>query len=147
METHPGRALVLGAKALVAELVPDPPRRPELGDLLKEVVVRVEKEREPWSEVVEAQAAGQRVLRVRDPVGNRKGQLLHRGRARLANVVARDRDRVPARRLAGAPLDGVGDELERGPGREDVLLLSDELLEDVVLERAGELIARDARLL
>ena len=37
VEAHPGRALVLGAVALGHQVVPDPPARPELGDLLEEV--------------------------------------------------------------------------------------------------------------
>ena len=140
-------ALVLRPEALAGQLVPDAPRGPELGDLLEEVVVAVEEEAEPRREVVEAQAAGQRVLHVGDPVGDGEGQLLHRRRAGLADVVAGDADRVPARQLGGAPLDRVGHQLQRRGGREDVLLLGDELLEDVVLQRAGQLRARHAHLL
>ena len=44
VEAHPGAALVLGAEALAAELVPDAARGPELRDLLEEVVVAVEEE-------------------------------------------------------------------------------------------------------
>src|SRR6188508_2841225 len=138
MEPHPGRALVLGAEALAAELVPDAARRAVLRDLLEEVVVAVEEEAEARSEVVEAQPTGESVLDVGDAVGDCERKLLDRGRASLPDVVAADADRVPSRQLARAPLDGIGDELQRGGRREDVLLLGDELLEDVVLERAGE---------
>ena len=140
VEAHPGGALVLGPEALAAQLVPDPPRGAELGDLLEEVVVAVEEEaRAAARSRRSAGRASMRVLDVGDPVGDREGQLLDRGRARLADVVAADADRVPARQLARAELDRVGDEPQRRRGREDVLLLGDELLEDVVLERAGEL--------
>ena len=147
VEAHPGRALVLGAVALGHELPPDPPRGAELGDLLEEVVVRVEEEGQPRREVVDAQAALDRLLDVGHAVGDREGQLLDGGRARLADVVAGDRDRVPLRQLARPELDRVGDQAHRWLGREQELLLGDELLEDVVLGRALEPVARDAALL
>ena len=46
---HP-RARVLGLEALAHRARPDPPRRAVLGDLLEEVAVRVEEEREPRRE-------------------------------------------------------------------------------------------------
>ena len=97
VEAHPGAALVLGAVALGHQVVPDPPAGPELGDLLEEVAVAVEEERQPRREVVDAQAALEGRLDVGHPVGDRERQLLDRGRAGLADVVAADRDRVPAR--------------------------------------------------
>ena len=140
VEAHPRRALVLGAVALGHQLVPDPPRRPELGDLLEEVAVAVEEEAEPRREVVDPQPACECRLDVGHPVGDRERQLLDRGRAGLADVVAADRDGVPARHLARPELDGVGHQPHRRHRREEEFLLGDELLEDVVLEscpRAG----------
>ena len=75
---------------------PEPPRRPELRHLLEEVVVRVEEEGEPLAELVGREPGGDRRLAVGDPVRDRERELLHRGRARLADVVPGDRDRVPA---------------------------------------------------
>ena len=98
----------------------------------------VEEEAEARREVVDPQAPGEGVLDIGHPVGDREGQLLDRGRAGLADVVAADRDRVPARHLVGPELDRVGHEAHRGPGREEELFLGDELLEDVVLRRALE---------
>src|SRR5207237_5025839 len=96
VEAHPGRALVLGAESLARQLVPDAPRGPELGDLLEEVVVAVEEEGQPRREIVEAQAARHGVPAVGDPVRDGERQLLYRGRAGLANVVADDADGDPA---------------------------------------------------
>ena len=92
---------------------PQPPRRAELRHLLEEVVVRVEEEREPRAELVGRQARRDRRLAVGDPVRERERELLHRRRARLADVVAGDRDRVPARQ----PLGAVREEVGRQPHR------------------------------
>ena len=94
-----------------------------------------------------AQPAGERRLHVGHPVGDREGQLLDGRRPRLADVVAADRDGVPAGQLAGAELDRVGHQAHRGRRREEELLLGDVLLEDVVLDRALEGGPRDALLL
>ena len=84
---------------------------------------------------------------VGDPVRERERELLNRGRAGLADVVAGDRDRVPAR----DPLRAVGEEVRRQPHRrprrEDVVPARDVLLEDVVLDGAAERLPRHALLL
>ena len=147
MEAHPCRALVLRLVALGHELVPDAPRRAELGDLLEEVAVAVEEERQARREVVDPQTAGEGGFDVGHAVGDGEGELLDRGRAGLADVVATDRDRVPARQLARPELDRVGHQAHRRRGREQELLLGDELLEDVVLGGALEAVAGDAGLL
>ena len=46
-------------------------------------------------------------------VGEGEGQLLHGRRARLADVVAADRDRVPAGKVLRAVLEAVGREAQR----------------------------------
>ena len=107
----------------------------------------VEEEGEPRRERVDVEAALETCLDVREAVGEREGELLGGVRARLADVVARDRDRVHERQPLGAPLDHVHDEPHRRLGREDPLLLRDVLLEDVRLDRPAELRARDALLL
>ena len=73
----------------VAQLAgPDPPRGAELGDLLEEVDLRVEEERQPRREVVDVQAALDGLLDVGQAVLEREGELLRRRRAGLADVVA-----------------------------------------------------------
>ena len=57
-----------------------------------------------------------------------------------------DRDRVVARHLVGAELDRVGDQADRRRGRPDPRAARDVLLEDVVLDRAAQLLARHALL-
>ena len=123
---------------------PDTPRGAVLRDLLEEVHVRVEEEREPRREVVDVEPPLTTGVDVREAVREGERELLRRGRAGLADVVAGDRDRVHARQLARAVLDHVHHEPHRGLGREDVLLLRDVLLEDVRLHGASELVARNA---
>ena len=76
------------------------PRRAVLRDLLEEVAVRVEEERDARHEVVDVEAGVDAPLHVLDAVAQRERQLLQRRRARFADVIAADRDRVPARHLA-----------------------------------------------
>ena len=84
---------------------------------------------------------------VLDAVGQGEGDLLHGRRPGLGHVVAGDRDGVPARQLGLAVGEDVGDQPQRVRRRVDVGAAGDVLLEHVVLDRAGELVARDAVLL
>ena len=81
------------------------------------------------------------------PLSQRERDLLDRAGALLAEVVAGDRARVPLR----DPLVAVGEQVGGQPharlGRVDEVPAGDVLLEDVVLDRAAELLARDALLL
>ena len=74
----------------------------------------------------------------RDRVGHRVGDLLHRRRARLLQVVGADVDRVPLRHVLDRVGDHVGDQPHRRAGREGVGPAGEELLDDVVLRRALE---------
>ena len=147
VEAQRERLRVRRAEALGHHARPQPPRRPELRHLLEEVVVRVEEERQPRAELVGRQPRRDRRLAVGDPVRDRERELLHRGRAGLADVVPGDRDRVPARDPLGAVREQVGREPHRRPRREDVVPARDVLLEDVVLDRAAQRVRRDALLL
>jgi hypothetical protein len=106
--------------------------------------VRVEEEGQTFTELVRRKPCCDRRLRVCDPIGERERELLHRRRARLADVVPRDRDRVPPRDAVGRVREQVGRKAHRGSRREDVVPARDVLLEDVVLHRAAQLVAADA---
>ena len=109
--------------------------------------MRVEEEAQPRGELVHGEPARDRGVDVGEAVGEREGELLDGVRAGLADVVAGDRDRVPARHVARAELDHVRDEPHRRLGREDPFLLGDVLLEDVRLDRPAQLGPLDALLL
>ena len=147
VEAHQQAALVLRAVALAQLARPDAPGRAVLRDLLEEVLMGVEEERQPRRELVDAEPALERAVDVGEAVGERERELLCRRRARLADVVPGDRDRVPPRHLARAELHHVRHEPHRRLRRVDVLLLRDVFLEDVRLRGAAQVGARDALLL
>ena len=84
---------------------------------------------------------------VGDAVGERERHLLNRVGAGVAEVRAGHRDRVEPRHLGRAELDGVGDQPQRRLRRPDPGAARRVLLEDVVLDGAGQLLARHALLL
>ena len=144
MEAQHLRALVLGAEALFHEARPHAARRTELGDLLEDVVVRVEEEGQARRECVNVEPRIDRGLHVGETVGERKGKLLHRRRAGLADVVSGDRDRVETREVLLGVGHGVDRQAHRRARREDVVPARRVLLEDVVLDRAAQLLWRNA---
>jgi hypothetical protein len=109
--------------------------------------VAVEEEGQARREVVHREAGVERRLHVGHAVGQRERDLLHGRAALLAEVVAGDRDRVPARDLLAAVREQVGREPHRGLRRVDEVPPRDVLLEDVVLDGAAQLLGRDALLL
>jgi len=109
-------------------------RRAELGDLLQQIGVRVEEERDARREVVDRQAARARRLDVGDAVGQRERDLLHGVAARLANMIAADADGVPARHLVATEREAIRVRASTA-GRIDVRPARHVLLEDVVLDR------------
>ena len=141
------RVGVPGPEPLRDDLRPHPPHRAELGDLLEDVVVAVEEEGEARRELVDREASLQRRFDVGDRVGEREGDLLDGRAALLADVVAGDRDRVPFRHVLPAVLEDVGGQAHGRLGRVDVVAARHVLLEDVVLDRAAQLLGGDALLL
>ena len=88
----PNRSRIASAHSLRAARI--------LGDLLEEVAVRVEEERDARHEVVDVEPGVDAVLHVLEAVAQREGQLLQRRRAGFADVVPAHRDRVPLRHFA-----------------------------------------------
>jgi len=140
------RRLGLGVVPLVHHAGVDAACGAELRDLLEDGVVGVEEEGERRRELVDVQAALDAVLDVSEAVREREGKFLDRGRSGLPDVVAGDGDGVELRRLRGAVLHDVRDEVEGGLRGDDPLLLRDELLEHVVLEGPPNLLSWDALL-
>ena len=77
-------------------------------------------------------------------VGERKGELLHRRRARLLQMIRADIHRIPFRHLLGREQDHVLGEPHRRRRRKHIGAAREIFLDDVVLRRAGEFLARDA---
>ena len=117
--------------------MPDATCRAVFGNLLEKVAVRVEEKRKLRRKLVDFQSAAQSPFDVLHPVAQRKRQFLNRRRTRLANVIPADRNRIELRRILHAKLEGINHQPHRRLGRVDVFLLRDVLLQDVVLQRAG----------
>ena len=107
----------------------------------------VEKEGEARREFIDLHTAFQRGIHIGQSIGNGKRQFLYGRCPRLANMVATDANRIPARHIARAKLDGIGHQAQRGLRREQELFLRAVLLEYVVLQRATERSHREAALL
>ena len=90
MEAELLRAGIGRAEAIRHTPRPEAPRRAELRDLLEEVVVRVEEERDALAERVDVETRVNRRPHVRARMREREGDLLNGGRSRLADVVAAD---------------------------------------------------------
>ena len=148
-------AQVLGvghAVALAAELLPQDAHRAQLRVLLDEAHAGVDEEGDPSEHLAHQLLRGRLVVGVGgldalargvehgDRVAHRVGDLLHRRGARLLQVVGADVDRIPLRDVLDRVGDHVGDQPHRGRGREGVGAAREELLDDVVLGGALELL-------
>ena len=147
VEAHQPRLRVARPIGVAQLARPDPPRRAILGDLLEKVDVGVEEEAQTRREVVDVHPARDLLLDIRQAVLERERQLLRSRRTGLADVVAADRDRMPARHLTRRPLHHVAQQPHRRINRETPLLLRDVLLQDVRLDRAAQALARHPGLL
>ena len=133
-----------GAESVTHDARPHPAGGAIFCDLVQEIVVRVEEEREALPALVDIETSGKGRLHVRAGVRQREGDLLHRCRAGLTDVVSANRDRVPLRQFALAVGHHVGDDPERGTRWIDVGAASDVFLQDVVLHGSRESRERDA---
>ena len=97
-------------------------------------------EREAGREGVDVDACGDAGAEVFPAVGEGVGHFEVGGGTGFLHVVAGDRDRVELRHVLRGELEDVGDDLHRGCGRIDVGVPHHVFLEDVVLDRAGELV-------
>ena len=154
---------VLHAVALAPELLPQHRHRAQLGVLLDEAHAGVDEERDApedlFHQLLSLGAARAVVALVRrldalargvehgDRVAHRVGDLLHRRRSGLLQVVGADVDRVPLGHVLDRVGDHVGDQPHRRRRREGVGAAREELLDDVVLRRALQRLLGDALIL
>src|SRR5436305_14966783 len=94
MEAHQPGGLVLRVEAGFHQPVPNFAGSTVFGDLLEEVVVRVEKETKARTEFINVGPATARPLHIFHSVVNRESQLLQRGSAGFAYVITADGDGV-----------------------------------------------------
>ena len=133
---------VLRGKFLFHERRPQQPRGPQLRHLHEEIHADTEKERQAGRKTVNFESAGLRRAHVFDAVGQGEREFLHARRPGLLHVVTGNRDRIEARHVFRGVTDDIGDDSHGRLGRIDVGVPDHELLEYVVLQRAGELVLR-----
>ncbi len=147
MKTHAHRLGLLCAELFLHHLGIDPTHGPELGDLFKEIGLRDEEKREPRRKVVHVDADARHVLHEGLRVRQGKSDLVQRTAPGFRDVIAADIDGVVASHVARAIHDGVTHDAHARADRVDPLLLGRVLLQDVVLNGAGEFIEVVALLL
>ena len=140
VEAHQPRPLVLRAEVVSHYLSPNLASRAVFGNLLKEIVVRVEEKAESRTEIVHFESAPPSPLHILHSVVQRERQFLQCRRSGLANVISADGNGVEARRELGAKLEGIDYQPHRRRRRIDIFLLRDVLLENVVLNRPRNLV-------
>src|SRR5258708_35649296 len=97
MESHQPRTLILCAKRFPHLPGPDSPCCPQLGDLLKKVVMNIEEERQSRRKLVNIQAPLQCPTDVFQPISQGKSEFLCRRASGFSNVIAANAYRVPLR--------------------------------------------------
>ena len=121
---EPQRLCVGHPVALTADALPEHAEGAQLADLLDEADAGVDEERDRSEHVGEAVGGDLTGLphSVEHPDRGRQriGQLLHRGRSGLLQVIGADVDRVPHRRVGRAPRDDIDGQPPRRRGRQDV---------------------------
>src|SRR5665213_3244715 len=109
MESQFPRRFLFGAVAIAHRFGPQNAGGAILGNLLKKIVMGVEKEAQTRREIVYRQAAFHADVNVMETVGQGEGQFLYRRGTGLADVVAADADRVPLRDMESTKLDDIRD--------------------------------------
>src|SRR5579862_7250968 len=117
MKAHKSRAVVLRAKAVFHQPIPDFSCGAILRDLFEEVIVGVEEEAEARSEVVDIKTAAARPFDVLDTVIDGESQFLKCGRTSFADVISGNGNRIEARSEDGPKLERIDHQSHRRRGR------------------------------
>ncbi len=148
--TETAQLLVLHTVALKADLIPQVDEGAHLAHLGDEAHAGIDEERDAADHRRELGlanlAGGPHGVEYRLGNGQRIGQLLHRRRAGLLQMVRADIHRVPFRHLAAGEHHRILDQPHGWCRREYVGAAREILLDDVVLRGAGQRCARNALL-
>src|ERR1700704_2758891 len=130
----------LSAESFRHSLMPDAACRTVLGDLFKEIAVRVKEKRKSRNKFVYIQPAAESAFNIFDPVTKGERQFLDRCRSRFSDVITAYRNRVEFWRVPSAEFKSVNHKPHRRLWRIDVFLLRYEFLQDVVLQCAANIL-------
>ena len=132
----------MGWKVFFHQLRPQQAGGPQLGGFHEEVHADGEEEGQARREFVDVHACGQRCTHILDAVGDGVAEFLYAGRAGFLHVIAGNRNRVKARHVLRGIADDVGHDAHRRFGRIYISVPHHEFFQDVVLQRAGQLLRR-----
>ncbi len=107
-------------------------------------MLRAEEERKLRGKLVDFQSGLERISNILNGIGDRECDLLNGGGASFANVIAGNGNGVVARKMVFGKGEDIGDQAHRRLRRIDIRPACDEFFEDVVLDRAGDLIRRNS---
>ena len=117
--------------------MPDAASGAILSDFFEEIAVGIEEKRELRSDLIHIEPTPKAPIHVFDAVAQCECQFLDSRGARLADVVATDRNGIKFWSVLRRKFDGVNHQPHRRLGRVNVFLLRDVLLKNVVLKSAG----------
>ena len=126
-----------GAEHVAHSDRPDPTRHARERDIFR-VESAIEKKRKTRAELIDGDAAPGEHFYVRESVRQRVGSLLHRRGTGFADVVAADRDRIPAWHLARGELDHISEKTQRRLDGENGFVLRLNFLKNVGLNCAAQ---------
>ena len=139
------RARIGGVERL-HQLRPQQPRGAQFGDLHEIVHADRPEERQPRREAVDGEPGAEARAHIFDAVGKRIGEFQVLRRAGLLHVIAGNRNRIEFRHVLRGKRKDIGNDPQRRSRRVDISIADHELLEDVVLDGAGEFFRRHALL-
>src|SRR6185436_18325474 len=108
VEPQHQRARIARLETFAHDTRPHSSSSTKLGNLFKQVVMRVEEEGKPGSKIINLQSGFQRGFDVRDSVSDGESDFLNSGRSGFTNVITTNRDRVPVGYFAGTEREDVG---------------------------------------
>src|SRR5919108_4167133 len=139
METKMLRFRISCMKPLFHYLGVNAPSCSELGNFFKELHGAAEKERKPWSKIINLKSSACASIDIFNCICKREGQLLHSVTASFSHVVAGNADWIPLWNFFRAILNHVTDQAHRWFGRVNVGISCNVFFQNVVLSRATQL--------
>ena len=143
MRAQRQRARILRVE-LLHQLRPEQACRAQLGDLHEKIHADRPEERQARREAVDIEAGFDAGTDIFDAIGERISEFEILRRAGFLHVIAGNRDRVELRHLLRRIGEDIRDDAHRRRGRIDVGVPHHEFFENVVLDRAGEFLRRNA---
>ena len=124
---------------LIDDTGPEQTGCPQFGNLHVKVHADAPEERQAWCKVIDLQPCGQRSADIFLTICQRVSHFQGRVRAGLLDVIAGNGDGVELGHVLGAMSNDVSNDSHGGFRRIDIGIADQELLQDVVLDRARKL--------